>query len=141
MKSFTIFKNTVLEGTFKFELSYILVPATAILYFYYPISRPILFHHLNCIGLIGIYDTILKKKYNSKLFTYLSILFHSLLCLSLLRMRQDGDINLYSLILLLVANLIIKNLPYWPYLIERCKLLYFYNFIYFALVLVRPLLK
>ena len=29
MKPFTIFKNTVLEGTFKFELSYILVPATA----------------------------------------------------------------------------------------------------------------
>lgn len=139
MKTLKIFKNSAFKLTFKFELSYILIPAIIILYFYYPISRPIIFYHLSCIGIIGLYDSILnyKEKNNGKVITILIILIHALPCLSLIRIKQDGYINLYSLILLLIANLIIKKLFYWPYLIERYTMLYFYNFIYFTLILLR----
>ena len=41
--------------------------------------------------------------------------------------------NLISIFLLIVANLIIYFLPYWPYELSKMDVVYLYNFIYFVL--------
>ena len=73
-----LFKNTPFQINFKYELSYILIPFSALLYYYAPSSRSILLFHMVIIGLIGINDALSKyKKKRIILPTIGSLTFHT----------------------------------------------------------------
>ena len=130
-----LFDNTIFKLTFKFQLSYILVPLAVILYIYNSSFRSYLLYHMVCWGLIGTIDTINYYKLSKSgiVFTITSLIFHLALLLVLCNFQKYGKINLISLLLLLVANLVIIYLPYWPYSLTRQTVLFLYNLIYFAL--------
>ena len=130
-----LFDNTIFKLTFKFQLSYILVPLAVILYIYNSSFRSYLLYHMVCWGLIGTIDTINYYKLSKSgiVFTITSLIFHLALLLVLCNFQNYGKINLISLLLLLVANLVIIYLPYWPYSLTRQTVLFLYNLIYFAL--------
>ena len=108
------FKNTPLELHLQYELSYILVPLSVILYYYFVPLRPILLYHIVIIAIIGTIDTIYKMNKHGFIIHILSIVFHLILLLVLLDFNKYG-FNIYSFYLLLLANLVIVYLPYWPY--------------------------
>jgi len=129
-------KNTPLEFDFQYELSFVLVPFIAICYYFYDFLRPMFFHHLTCIGLYGTYDNILKHTSHGYLFTFGTIIAHLSLCLALIDINKYGKYNYISFLLLILANIIIIFLPYWPYKINRTNTMYIYNGIYFTQMLI-----
>lgn len=130
-----LFDNTIFKLTFKFQLSYILVPLAVILYIYNISFRSYLLYHMVCCGLIGTIDTInyYQLEKSGIVFTITSLIFHLALLLVLCNFKKYGKINLVSLLLLFVANLTIIYLPYWPYSLTRQTCLFLYNLIYFIL--------
>lgn len=106
---------------FKGELSWILVPIFAYLYIYFPKSRSIIFYPCLLISILGLYNTILlkhlilQKKYGLIQFI-LTIIFHLPFLLVIFQFRKYSYPNIYSLCLILLGMLILKFLPYWPYL-------------------------
>ena len=133
-----LFKNTPFQINFKYELSYILIPFSALLYYYAPSSRSILLFHMVIIGLIGINDALskYKKKENAILPTIGSLIFHTLLLIVLKDLFKYKS-NILSLLLLLVANIIIIYLPYWPYILNKNKTILLYNSIYLSLLFIQ----
>lgn len=65
-----------------------------------------------------------------------SIVFHLILLLVLLDFDKYG-FNIYSFYLLLLANLVIIYLPYWPYKIDRNTMLMMYNAFYIMLLFIK----
>lgn len=127
-----LFKNTVFQLDFRYELSYILVPLSILLYIYVPAMKPVLLYHMVCVAIIGTIDTLLKEK-NGIAMKIASIILHLLLLFVLYDFNTYENNNLISIFLLIVANLIVYLLPYWPYELSKMDIVYLYNFIYFAL--------
>jgi hypothetical protein len=88
-----------------------------------------------CAGIIGTIDTINYYRLGKAgiVFTITSLIFHLALLLVLFNFKKYGKINLISLLLLIVANLVIIYLPFWPYSLTRQTFLFLYNLIYFIL--------
>ena len=130
-------KGTPFQWSFQYELSYILVPLAVVLYYYFPLLRPILIYHVAIIGFIGVIDTLCKMDdYNGIIITIFSIIFHVALLLVLLDYNKHA-FSIYSLVLLLLANIIIVYLPYWPYELSRNTVSIMYNFLFFVLFIGR----
>lgn len=135
------FKNTPFQLYFQYELSYILVPLSIILYYYILPSRPILIYHIVIIGIIGTIDTLYKMgKYNGYITTTLSIIFHLVLLLVLYDFNKYG-FNIYSLLLLVLANIVIIYLPYWPYKLNKNIIMTMYNVFYLLLLTINFLIS
>ena len=131
------FDNTIFKTTFEYQLSYILVPLSLYLYIYFPLLRVNLEYHMVCIGIIGAIDSIIRfrLKKTGILFTILSILSHLSLLFISFYLRNTGKKNVVSFILLILANIVIFFLPYWPYSLKRKTILFLYNFIFTLLFL------
>ena len=127
-----LFKNTVFQLDFRYELSYILVPLSVLLYIYVPAMKPVLLYHMVCVAIIGSIDTLVKEK-NGIAMKIASIILHLLLLFVLYDFNTYENNNLISIFLLIVANLIVYLLPYWPYELSKMDIVYLYNFIYFVL--------
>tara|TARA_B100000886_G_scaffold259406_1_gene184303 strand:+ start:506 stop:928 length:423 start_codon:yes stop_codon:yes gene_type:complete len=137
-----LFDKTSFKLNMNYELSYILVPLTAILYIFNKYCKFIFMYHMIAIGIIGSIDIIIKfGKINSKLIDTLSLLCHILLLLVLFDFKKFGMQNNISKLLLVLANVIILFLPYWPYIIRREIMLLIYNFIYLALFICNKFIK
>jgi len=138
-----LFDNTIFKVNFNFKLSYLLIPIIFLLYNYLHNTRKYILYHAVCIGIVGIiecYYSYIKK--NIGIVTVIiSTIIHLLLLLVLIDFKKNGEINIISLILLLIANLIIIFLPYWPYAIEKKTILISYNTIYFLLYFVYECIK
>lgn len=131
------FKNTPFQFYFQYELSYILVPLCAILYYYFAQSRPILIYHIAIIGIIGTIDTFYKMgTYNGYITTALSIILHLVLLIVLYDFNKYG-FNVYSLLLLALANIVIIYLPYWPYKFNKNVIMVMYNVLYLMMLFIR----
>lgn len=132
------------------QLSYILIPLAFLLYFKYP---KYILYHIVCIGMIGTYDTYLQyknKQINNELdkklkqiigidaFFTLSLFIH-LACLIVLKDLYKYPHTNISVVLLLVANMVIFYLPYWPYYLSKSQIIMYYNSIYALLVLIHLL--
>lgn len=130
-----LFDDTIFKITFKFQLSYLLVPLSAILYIFIDSFRSYLLYHMVCCGIIGTVDTINYYRLGSTgiVITILSLICHLLLLLVLMQFKKYGKINAISLLLLVIANVIIVYLPFWPYSFTRQTVLILYNVIYFFL--------
>ena len=120
---------------FQYELSYILVPLSVFLYYYVAISRPILIYHIAIIGFIGAIDTLYKIGNDGYLVTIFSVIIHGALLIVLFDLYKY-EFNLYSLLLLAVANIIIMHLPYWPYKLDKYTVQTMYNACYLLLFLI-----
>ena len=133
------FDNTIFKTTFEYQLSYILVPLALYLYIYFPLLRVNLEYHMVCIGIIGAIDSIIRfiLKKTGILFTILSILSHLSLLFISFYLRNTGKKNVVSFILLILANIVIFFLPYWPYSLKRKTILFLYNFYTFIFTLLK----
>lgn len=130
------FKNTSMQVTFQYELSYILIPLCVFIYYYFTRSRPVLIYHIAIIGFIGIVDSVYKiEKYNGYVSSIINIIIHGALFLVLYDLYKY-DFDIYSLLLLVVANMIIIYLHYWPYEMDRYTTLFMYNISYLSLFLI-----
>lgn len=129
------FNNTIFKRRFQFQLSYFLIP----LAFFICISQPNIckyfLYHIVCIGIIGIIDTYYNYIENNIGIgiAFISTIIHLSLLIVLLNFKKYGRINIISLILLVIADLTIVLLPYWPYSIKRETLFILYNLIYISL--------
>ncbi len=130
-----LFKNTIFQIDFQYELSYVLVPLAIILFIYFPFLKPILIYHMVCVGIIGTIDTYLSTNKNGIIIYIGSFIFHLSLLLSLFYFKKYGYLNIYSVLLLIIANFIIYKLNYWPYKLTRKQIFYLYNFIYLILLI------
>jgi len=130
-----LFNDSNFKFKFNYELSYILIPLIYYVYLYLPNTLHFFLYHIVCIGIIGIIDCLYK--YNENILgigvVILSVLLHSVLFIVLIHFKKYGKINTISLLLLLLADITILILPYWPYSITRETTFILYNFIYILL--------
>lgn len=133
-----LFDNTVFKVNFNFKLSYILIPFIFLLYSYLHNTRKYILYHAVCIGIIGTIESYYSysKKNIGIVTAIISTIIHLLLLLVLIDFKKNGEINIISLIMLFIANVIILFLPYWPYSIKRKTILISYNTIYFLLYII-----
>ena len=127
-------------------LSTILIPLTLILYVFIQPLRPVLFKHMIAVGLIGIIETGYffegyKKKHHTwwtkgwQPATYIfCMILHVLLLLVLINFPQYWNFNKFSFVLLIIVNLIIIFLPWWPYFMSKTTVLVLYNVIYLSIL-------
>ena len=122
------------------QISNILVPIVVLLYIFYPKSKHIFFKHIVCIGCVGIIEMIFFEKY--KFSTCIGIynnkcivlLIHIALLVVLFNFKKYWSYNIYSILILILANVIIIYLPWWPYYMSRKTLIYIYNITYLSLL-------
>lgn len=131
---------------FSYELSWILIPLFVYLYLFINKSKSILLYSLNVIAIIGIWDTILKKKYVINLnFGYLqfytALFCHAVLFLSLFDFMKYGYPNLKSYLLLIIGSIIIYYLPWWPYMLTKKTTIFLAITIYIILTILYLLIK
>jgi hypothetical protein len=138
-----LFDNTIFKLNFNFKLSYLLIPIIFLLYNYLHNTRKYILYHAVCICIIGIIESFYSyiEKNIGIVTVIVSTIIHLLLLLVLIDFKKNGEINIISLILLFIANLIIIFLPYWPYSIEKKTILILYNTIYFLLYFVYEYIK
>lgn len=138
-----LFDNTIFKLNFNFKLSYLLIPIIFLLYNYLHNTRKYILYHAVCIGIIGTIESYYSyiKKNIGIVTVIISTIIHLLLLLVLIDFKKNGEINIISLILLFIVNLIIIFLPYWPYSIEKKTILISYNTIYFLLYFVYEYIK
>ena len=131
---------------FKWELSWLLVPILGYLYFFQKQTRPVLLNLIIIIAVLGIWNTIilkdkiLKSKFGNITF-WLSIVFHGVLLLSLLDLKQYGFLNKYSIFLFVIGLLILYFLPWWPYALSRKDMIGLAIIIYIILLILHYLLN
>lgn len=129
------FNNTIFKRRFQFQLSYFLIPLAYFIYIYLPNTRKYFLYHIVCIGIIGTIDTYYNYIENNIGIgiAFISTIIHLSLLIVLLNFKKYGRINIISLLLLVIADLTIVLLPYWPYSIKRETLFILYNLIYISL--------
>ena len=133
-----LFDNTIFKLNLNFKLSYLLIPFIFLLYNYLHNTRKYILYHAVCIGIIGTIESYYSysKKDMGIVTAIISTIIHLLLLLVLIDYKINGKLNIISLILLFIANLIILFLPYWPYSIKKDTILILYNTIYFLLYFI-----
>ena len=133
-----LFENTIFKINFNYKLSYFLIPFIYFLYNYFPTIRTYILYHIVCTGIVGTIDSGYSyNKNNIGIGTlFISSIVHLSLLIVLIHFKKYGKINIISIVLLFVANLIIFFLPYWPYSIKRESTSLLYNFIYCFLCFV-----
>jgi len=130
-----LFDNTIFKIKLNYQLSYVLIPVSVILYLYNPLFKRYLLFNIVCIGIVGAIDSIFNYLSGNLgiVFTFISILIHLSLLLVLVNFKKYGKINTISVLLLIIANLTLIFLPFWPYILTRENMLIIYNFTYFIL--------
>ncbi len=121
---------------FNYELSYILVYLSIILYYKYPQYRSNILYHMICIAIIGNIEIYKRGSANSPIMQIIGVITHSILFIAFNDIIKTNGINNISILLLLLANFIIYNLPYWPYLTSRDNIMILYNSIFITLGLL-----
>jgi hypothetical protein len=133
-----LFDDTIFKIKFNYKLSYFLIPLIYVLYNYVPNIRTYLLYHIVCVGIVGTIESVYGYLENNIGIgtLFISSIIHLSLLSVLIHFKKYGKINMISLVLLFMANLIIFFLPYWPYSIKRESTFILYNFIYSFLCFV-----
>ena len=133
-----LFDDTIFKIKFNYKLSYFLIPLIYVLYNYVPNIRTYILYHIVCVGIVGTIDSVYGYLENNIGIgtLFISSIIHLSLLSVLIHFKKYGKINMISLVLLFMANLIIFFLPYWPYSIKRESTFVLYNFIYSFLCFV-----
>ena len=130
-----LFDKTIFKIKLNYQLSYLLIPVSVILYLYNPLFKSYLLFNIVCVGIVGSIDSIFNYLSGNLgiVFAITSILIHLSLLLVLVNFKKYGKINNISVLLLIIANLTLIFIPYWPYILTREYMLIIYNFTYFIL--------
>lgn len=133
-----LFDDTIFKIKFNYKLSYFLIPLIYFLYNYVPNIRTYILYHIVCVGIVGTIESVYGYLENNIGIgtLFISSIIHLSLLSVLIHFKKYGKINMISLVLLFMANLIIFFLPYWPYSIKRESTFVLYNFIYSFLCFV-----
>ena len=133
-----LFDDTIFKIKFNYKLSYFLIPLIYVLYNYVPNIRTYILYHIVCVGIVGTIDSVYGYLENNIGIgtLFISSIIHLSLLSVLIHFKKYGKINIISLVLLFMANLIIFFLPYWTYSIKRESTFVLYNFIYSFLCFV-----
>jgi hypothetical protein len=133
-----LFDDTIFKIKFNYKLSYFLIPLIYVLYNYVPNIRTYILYHIVCVGIVGTIESVYGYLENNIGIgtLFISSIIHLSLLSVLIHFKKYGKINMISLVLLFMANLIIFFLPYWPYSIKRESIFVLYNFIYSFLCFV-----
>ena len=183
-----MFSKRELPYIFKNQLSWVLVPLILIIWYIFPIVRPVFASIMIAIVIIGTIETIFYERKLGTFSRIISVIFHLVLLIPFLPLNRIFDkntvnkrndikstivksdnrqenkqlkqvkfnveanqyyennnfwiltrFNLYSFVILIVANIVIYMLPYWPYYMHRWTmsiylnltviLLWLYNFV------------
>ena len=123
------FKNIM-----KKKLSWLLVPISLYIIFYKKELIKYFSYVFICIAIIGTLDTyLIYLTYSAKLkllFILLSYIFHLALLYPLINIQEYLQINYINCLLGIVCFIIIKFLPYWPYIVSRETFIYQYIITY-----------
>ena len=129
-------------------LSTLLIPLTIILYIFVHPLRPAFFKAMVAIGVIGTIEVIsafYTNKYpksiqigqnikiSSLFILIIALISHLLILVVLIDFSKYWGFNKFSLLILVVANLVIIFLPWWPYNMSKTSLLIVYNVVYLTI--------
>ena len=132
---------------FKGGISWILIPLFIYLYIFVDKSRNILFYPCLLVAILGIWNLLLVKKdilkYKYGLIQFIFVfIFHFLLLLPIIQYKKYSNINLYSLLLILLGMLILKFLPWWPYDgFKRNEMIFYILIVYLFLNIIFYILR
>jgi hypothetical protein len=122
------FKNIM-----KKKLSWLLVPISLYIIFYKKELIKYFSYIFICIAIIGTIDSYLfyfKYPEKNKLFILASVILHLALLYPLINIQEYLQINYINCLLGIVGFIIIKFLPYWPYIVSRETFIYQYIITY-----------
>jgi hypothetical protein len=130
------FKNIMIG-----QLSWVLVPISLYIIIYKKELIKYFSHIFICIAIIG---TIINHSYllNEKnfiirlLFILPSYILHLFLLYPLINSQEYLQINYINYLLGVIFLIIIKFLPYWPYILSRETIIYYSIIIYFILTVI-----
>lgn len=123
----------------KGQLSWLLVPISLYIIFYKKELIKYFSYIFLCIAIIGTIDTYLvylKYPKVNLLFILPSYIFHLALLFPLINIQEYLQINNINYLLGIIGLIIIKFLPYWPYLVSRVLMTYISIIIYFILTVI-----
>jgi len=106
----------------KGQLSWLLVPISLYIIFYKKELIKYFSYIFLCIAIIGTIDTYLvylKYPKVNLLFILPSYIFHLALLFPLINIQEYLQINNINYLLGIIGLIIIKFLPYWPYVLTR----------------------
>jgi len=128
------FKNIM-----KKKLSWLLVPISLYIIFYKKELIKYFSYIFICIAIIGTIDSYLfyfKYPEKNKLFILTSVILHLVLLYPLINIQEYLQINYINYLLGIVGFIIIKFLPYWPYIVSRETFIYQTIIIYVILTFI-----
>jgi hypothetical protein len=125
IKNNNIFYNDI--NIVRGELSFILVPISIFIILNHKYLIKYINYNLVFIAIVGVIDTIYKFFINERVYFILfsSIILHSLLLYPLLNFKKYMQPNIVNFLFSIIAAIIIKLLPYWPYELSRDTMIIF----------------
>ena len=123
----------------KGQLSWVLVPISLYIIFYKKELIKYFSYIFICIAIIGTIDSYLfyfKYPEKNKLFILASVILHLVLLYPLINIQEYLQINYINYLLGIVGFIIIKFLPYWPYIVSRETFIYQYVIIYIISIFI-----
>ena len=123
----------------KGQLSWVLVPISLYIIFYKKELIKYISYIFICIAIIGTIDSYLfyfKYPEKNKLFILVSVILHLVLLYPLINIQKYLQINYINYLLGIVGFIIIKFLPYWPYIVSRETFIYQYVIIYIISIFI-----
>ena len=121
------------------QLSWLLVPISLYILFYKKELIKYISYVFICIAIIGTLDSYLvylKYPEVNILFTLPSYIFHLALLYPFINRQEYLQINNINYLLGIIGLLIIKFLPYWPYILSRETMTYLIIIIYLILTFI-----
>ena len=123
----------------KGQLSWFLVPVSLYILLYKKELIKYISYVFICIAIIGTFDSYLvhlKYPEVNILFTLPSYIFHLALLYPFINRQEYLQINNINYLLGIIGLIIIKFLPYWPYIVSRDTMTYLIIIIYFILTFI-----
>ena len=123
----------------KGQLSWVIIPISLYIIFYKKELIKYFSYIFICTAIIGTiqgYLFYLKNPEKNKIVNLTIVIFHLVLLYPLINIQEYLQINYINYLLGINGFIIIKFLPYWPYLLTRDSITYICIIIYLILTLI-----
>jgi hypothetical protein len=123
----------------KGQLSWVIIPISSYIIFYKKELIKYFSYIFICTAIIGTnngYLFYLRYPEKNKLFILPSVIFHLFLLYPLINIQEYLQINYIICLFGIIGFIIIKFLPYWPYIVSRETFIYQYVIIYIISIFI-----
>ena len=121
-----------MKNIFKTHLSWYLIPLLLVLWYVYPKSHIIFTNLMMCVVIIGLVETLFFSSI-STISKILNIIGHLLLLLPIYFSPQNFNtlsaMNKWNFSIYVLGIFVMLYLPFWPYKMDRMRLLMLYSVI------------